>query len=621
MSNTIRIKRGTTEPTAGALVTGELAINTADGNLYSKLDDGTVSNVIAKTRRLTATVRNESGSTINAFNAVYINGASGNKATVVLAQANSEATSSKTFAVTATSISDNNNGEVVVSGLLEKIDTSSFTAGDGLWLSPSTAGGFTTTRPSAPDNAVFIGVVTRSHATQGAVEIKIQNGYEIEELHNVSITSPSNGQVLTYNSSTGLWYNAAPSGGGGGASAIPAYNNGVTYTVGQQVIFSDRFWYMSTAVGGAGYDPIGYPSYWTEISASGGGGGGGTWGSITGTVTDQTDLTSYISGELGNYLPLAGGTVTGAIAFDSTGGQNINKGSFDNGMGGYNGISLYCAVGYELNWQGGWLTSSYWFGSTGFLPIKIDSGAGSTLQVFDKSTGIGTEITHTGITFPDSTSQTTAGIADAPSDGTNYGRLNGAWAATLPEAPSDGTQYVRQNGSWTANSGFTFGDSPSDGNYYVRMGNTGWAQIGNGTDTIATQNYVTSQGYATTGDVSTAVSGLVSAANARKQAFVESARAVLNDSAYGFDGSGYYYTSFMSGAFNYTVTNSQFSSSGKWFGFKTSGTIYSAMSISLSGGVVTITAASTSVPDVGTGLFYTEDGGTTWFESTIPVSA
>lgn len=316
----------------------------------------------------------------------------------------------------------------------------------------------------------------------------------------------------------------------------------------------------------------------TVVAISGGGGGGG-----------------------GDYLPLAGGTMTGAIVFDGSGGQNINKGSFDSGMGGYNGISLYCAVGYELNWQAGWLTSSYWFGSTGFLPIKIDSGAGSTLQVFDKSTGFGTEISHTGITFSDSTSQTTAGI---------------------PDAPSDSTQYVRQNGSWVTNSGFTFGDSPSDGNYYVRMGSTGWAQIGSGTDTIATQNYVTSQGYATTGDVSAAVSGLVSTSNARKQGVVDSVRSVINEYGIFVDGSSYLNIPLATGALNFQVSGGDFSSSGKWFGFidPVGGVnVLSVQSISLSSGVVTMVFPYSSFL-TNSHLYYTEDGGTTWVSSTFRIA-
>jgi hypothetical protein len=96
----------------------------------------------------------------------------------------------------------------------------------------------------------------------------------------------------------------------------------------------------------------------------------------------------------GSYLPLAGGLMAGPITFDAVGAQNIAKGTFDNSTGGYNGISLTCAVGYELNWQGGHLVSMY----------------ASSVQslIFDSPIWI----THAGgITFPDSTSQTTAAVS------------------------------------------------------------------------------------------------------------------------------------------------------------------------------------------------------------------
>ena len=74
----------------------------------------------------------------------------------------------------------------------------------------------------------------------------------------------------------------------------------------------------------------------------------------------------------GNFLPLAGGTMEpGASIFFGTGGQNISQGTFDNGTGGNNGISLNCAIGYELNWQGGHLSSSFSGGN--YVPIIIDS--------------------------------------------------------------------------------------------------------------------------------------------------------------------------------------------------------------------------------------------------------
>jgi hypothetical protein len=73
----------------------------------------------------------------------------------------------------------------------------------------------------------------------------------------------------------------------------------------------------------------------------------------------------------GPFLRLAGGTMNpGASIFFGTGGQNISQGSFDNNTGGNNGISLNCAVGYELNWQGGHLCS---YSSGGYQNIIFDS--------------------------------------------------------------------------------------------------------------------------------------------------------------------------------------------------------------------------------------------------------
>jgi hypothetical protein len=147
----------------------------------------------------------------------------------------------------------------------------------------------------------------------------------------------------------------------------------------------------------------------------------------------ETDA-AIAAGGGGSFLPLAGGTMTGAITFDAVGLQNINKGTFDNSTGGYNGISLTCAVGYELNWQGGRLGNWY---SGAFQPINLDSelniadatyngelgGWGFGVQLTSDSTqnayiaydevkvsngSGGTSVTPTGITFPDSTTLTTA---------------------------------------------------------------------------------------------------------------------------------------------------------------------------------------------------------------------
>lgn len=152
-------------------------------------------------------VRNETGAQLDKGTVVYINGAAGNKVTVTKALASGDATSAQTFAVLLENIPNNQNGYAVTSGLLEGLDTSAFAAGTQLYLSPTVAGTYTSTKPVAPDHMVYVGVIERSHANQGSILVRIQNGYELEELHNVSALTPSNNDLLAYETATSLWKN------------------------------------------------------------------------------------------------------------------------------------------------------------------------------------------------------------------------------------------------------------------------------------------------------------------------------------------------------------------------------------------------------------------------------
>ena len=152
-------------------------------------------------------VRNSTGVTLTKGQVVYLSGATGNRPNAVLSQANTEATSSKTIGIVIANIANNSDGYVAVNGTLHNLDTSAFTAGDAVWLSAATAGAITSTIPSEPNHTVFIGYIARSHPTQGRLVILIQNGYELNELHGVLIASEANNDLLTYESSTGLWKN------------------------------------------------------------------------------------------------------------------------------------------------------------------------------------------------------------------------------------------------------------------------------------------------------------------------------------------------------------------------------------------------------------------------------
>lgn len=197
---------------------GEISAYVRDSLGLADQDD--LTNLASQIQTVRAYAKNNSGGTLTRGQAVYISGADGTNVLITKAQANTEATSSKTLGlVEDASVAVNGFCWVVTEGLLSGVNTSSYAAGNALWLSPSTAGGITTTKPSAPDHMVFIGYVVRANANVGEIYVKPQNGFELHEIHDVSIsTTPSNGQVLAYESSTSLWKPTTISGGGGGGS-------------------------------------------------------------------------------------------------------------------------------------------------------------------------------------------------------------------------------------------------------------------------------------------------------------------------------------------------------------------------------------------------------------------
>jgi hypothetical protein len=160
------------------------------------------------------TVRNATGATLAKGTIVYISGANGNNVQVTPAIATSDATSARTLGWLSQSIPNNGSGLCMVEGYLEGLNTQGFTAGAQLYLSGTTAGAFTETKPQAPIHLVYVGVVTKVSSGDGHVFVKVQNGYELGELHDVLIVSPTNNQVLAYDSATQLWKNAtnAPDG-------------------------------------------------------------------------------------------------------------------------------------------------------------------------------------------------------------------------------------------------------------------------------------------------------------------------------------------------------------------------------------------------------------------------
>jgi hypothetical protein len=210
---------GITESSAALTITGSPVTTSGNINIgfagtsaqYVAGDGSLVTfpTVVTQAQNLVTEVYNSTGATLTKGTIVYINGGQGNLPTVTKALATSDATSAQTYGIVRTDITNMNNGYVTVIGNLENIDTQAYAAGTQLYLSGTTAGAWTDVKPYAPIHLVYVGIVVRSHPTQGVIEVKIQNGFELDELHNVSAQSPNNGDILQYNSSTSLWTSVA----------------------------------------------------------------------------------------------------------------------------------------------------------------------------------------------------------------------------------------------------------------------------------------------------------------------------------------------------------------------------------------------------------------------------
>jgi hypothetical protein len=153
-----------------------------------------------------AYVTNAEAVTITKGQVVYIFGASGDRASVKLANNTSDTFSSKTLGIVRADIAAGAAGWITTQGQVSGINLSSYSPGDILWLD-SVAGGFTKNKPQAPYHSVFVGVVERANAGNGLIYVKPQNGVELDELHDVRITSLANNEIIRYNSSLGYWEN------------------------------------------------------------------------------------------------------------------------------------------------------------------------------------------------------------------------------------------------------------------------------------------------------------------------------------------------------------------------------------------------------------------------------
>lgn len=218
-----QIKAGQVEldqtPT-GTIGVAKIRWNDTDGTIDVGLKGGNVTLQVGLEELVR--VVNKSGAALaeSAYQAVRVRlvsegGAAGQRLAVVLAQANNDLNSATTIGIVTETIANNAEGFINRGGEVRGINTTgslqgeTWVDGDILYLSPTTPGALTNIKPTAPDHSITIGYVVYSHAVNGKIFVKVDNGYELEELHNVTstdYTTPSDADaLLILQDSESLW--------------------------------------------------------------------------------------------------------------------------------------------------------------------------------------------------------------------------------------------------------------------------------------------------------------------------------------------------------------------------------------------------------------------------------
>jgi hypothetical protein len=202
---------------AHTVAEGELAWNDTEGTLNLGLKGGdTISNL---GQHLHARVVNKTTPLVNltkaGYEVVVVSGATGQRLSVKKAKADNDANSAGTLGIVCEDIAGNQEGFICSVGQVTNINTTgslqgeTWADGDSLYLRGTTAGAITNVKPTAPIHEVRIGYVEYAHNVNGKIYVKIDNGYELDELHNVSINAGTlaNKDILVYESGTQLWKN------------------------------------------------------------------------------------------------------------------------------------------------------------------------------------------------------------------------------------------------------------------------------------------------------------------------------------------------------------------------------------------------------------------------------
>ena len=365
----------------------------------------------------------------------------------------------------------------MMQGLLDGLSilpTSTWSDGNPVYLG-STAGSITPNKPYAPNHLVYLGfVTTASNGSAGRMYVRVQNGYELDELHNVQAQSPATNDVLYYFGSN-QWKTASISTILGSSLNGILYANGSNVTALQKTSSNIQLLGWTTGLGYSFIDYISLPLFNTTdkglVPAATSGSStdlfltsAGTWAKIN---------LSGIANQLSKTILANTTGSTGAVSAVSISSITTDLSTVvgDTGSGGTKGIvpapsAGDAAAGKFLKADGTWTTpSNQTITLTGDVTGSGTSSFTTTIansavtlakmanlaanSILGNNTGVSATplaLTGTQVTaMLDNFTSTLKGLVPLSGGGTtNFLRADGTWAA--PPGGGGGGSYTFSTG-------------------------------------------------------------------------------------------------------------------------------------------------------------------------------
>ena len=301
-------------PTGTAGV-GVMRWNDTDGTVDLGLKGGNVTLQVGQEQLIRVVNKTATNITLleSNYQAVRLTGVQGQRLKVDLALSTTDGLSAETIGLVTETILNNQEGFVTTSGLVRGINTTgslqseAWADGDILYLSPTVAGRITKVKPAAPNHLVIIGYVVHAHITQGTIFVKVDNGYELSELHDVYAPSPLNNDGIFWNTANDRYQNNTIAGALGYTPYNATNPNGYTTNVGTVTSVS-----TGTGLTGGTITGSGTISFSTAAV--------GTWAAtpssanLAAAMTDETGSGSLVFGTsptFTNSITVNGSTISG----------------------------------------------------------------------------------------------------------------------------------------------------------------------------------------------------------------------------------------------------------------------------------------------------------------------